>query len=149
MKDFNKNVVSIPPGAPYLPTLVDALVNGKLIDGFAPGNDPLALASVTIWVPTRRAVRALASAFADRFANEAALLPSIRALGDVDDDSLFFGQIETQAEGSGLDPVISGLERHLKLSRLVAAWAEQLKPNQRALYEGADIIMPSSLADAI
>lgn len=138
-------LASIPPGAPYLPTLVDALLSGDLIEGFAPGDNPLALSSATIWVPTRRAVRALASEFTARLDFEVALLPTIRALGDVDEESLFF-------EESGLldlQPTVSPLEKHLDLTRLVSAWADQLNPKQRELYEGNEIIMPSSLSDAV
>ena len=140
------NVSSIPPGAPYLPTLVDALLTGKLIEGFAPQNDPLALASVTIWVPTRRAARALATEFVARLEGAATLLPMIKALGDVDDDML---QLEDAAPLHNLEPGLSSLERQLILSRLVLAWAKSLKPEQRELLGGGDIIIPSSLADAV
>ena len=140
------NVSSIPPGAPYLPTLVDALLTGKLVEGFAPKNDPLALASVTIWVPTRRAARALATEFVARLDGVPALLPNIKALGDVDDDMLNLDDVEPINHlAAGLSP----LERQLILSRLVLAWSQSLKPEQRNLLGGGDIIIPSSLADAV
>ncbi len=49
---------SIPSGTAFLPAFAKALLEGRLIEGF-PGNvsDPLALASATIYVPTRRAPR--------------------------------------------------------------------------------------------
>ena len=37
--------------------LIDALMNDKLGLRFKPGTDPLALADVTIYLPTRRATR--------------------------------------------------------------------------------------------
>ncbi|MEE9313999.1 MAG: double-strand break repair protein AddB [Rhizobiaceae bacterium] len=149
MKSTAANVVSIPPGSPYLPTLVDALLKGELIEGFVPGNDPLALSTATIWVPTRRAVRALASEFTARLEGDVALLPIIKALGDVDDDNLFFESPWESGAEPHLEPTISALERHLDLSLLVAAWAETLNPKQRELYQGEEIIMPSSLCDAV
>ena len=59
------NVYAIAPGAPFLKTLVRAVRGGGL--GFpAPDPaDPLALASTTIYVPTRRAARALRAEFAE------------------------------------------------------------------------------------
>ena len=150
MRHDDPHVVSIPPGAPYLPTLVDALLNGNLIKGFAPANDPtgydpVILSSVTIWVPTRRAARALASEFTSRLKGDVALLPQIKALGDGDEDSLFF---ETAGE-LHLQPSMGSLERHLILTRLVASWANQLNTAERELYQGAEIVMPSSLCDAV
>lgn len=139
-------VASIPPGAPYLPTLVDALLSGHLIDGFAPGNDPLSLASVTIWVPTRRAARALATEFVSRVDANAALLPQIRALGDVDVEELYFEQGDGATD---LQSTISSMERQLILARLINGWASSLNAAQRNLIGGDDILMPSSTADAV
>jgi len=141
------NIASIPPGAPFLPTLVDALFNGTLISGFVPEDDPLALASVTIWVPTRRAARSLAGEFLSRFDGDAALLPVIRTLGDADDDGLLLD--DDTGSDKGLDAVINPLKRHLILSQLVNQWSTSLAPKQRDLYRGHDIIMPSSLSDAV
>ena len=42
---------------------------------FVPGDDPLALADVTIYLPTRRAARELRSVFVDRLGGRAAILP--------------------------------------------------------------------------
>ena len=55
-------VYTIPPSANFLATLVDALVGGRLVPGPPLRDDPLALADATIFVPTRRAGRALAAA---------------------------------------------------------------------------------------
>ena len=48
----SSRVFSIPPGAPFLPTLAEALLAGRLVPGFRFDGDPLALADVTIYVPT-------------------------------------------------------------------------------------------------
>jgi ATP-dependent helicase/nuclease subunit B len=47
-------VFTIPASAPFLRTLIDALLQDRLGLGFKPGGDPLALASATIYLPTRR-----------------------------------------------------------------------------------------------
>ena len=55
------NVFTIPPGAPFLDTLVAALLGGRLIEGFD-ASAPFALADVTLYLPTRRAARAIRDA---------------------------------------------------------------------------------------
>ena len=40
------NVFTIPPGAPFLPTLARALISGALLPGFPDAGDPLALTSL-------------------------------------------------------------------------------------------------------
>ncbi len=57
-------VFTIPASAPFLPTLIEALTSGRL--GFALGPDPLALAAVTLYLPTRRACRLARDAFLER-----------------------------------------------------------------------------------
>ena len=42
---------TMPPGAPFLPTLAEALLGGRLVPGFH-GDDPLALANATIYLET-------------------------------------------------------------------------------------------------
>ncbi len=83
---------TIPPSAPFLSTLARAVLSGDLP---APGGakpDPLTLPGAVIYLPTRRAVRALRDAFLEASGGRAALLPSIRALGDPDEDAaIIFG----------------------------------------------------------
>ena len=55
-------VFTIPSGAPFLPTLSHALLDGALIDGFPGSGGAMALADATIYVPTQRAAEALAEA---------------------------------------------------------------------------------------
>jgi ATP-dependent helicase/nuclease subunit B len=76
-------VFSIPPGSPFLPTLVDSLNAGRILDGFPAG--AAALADATIYLPTRRAARALAALLAERGGKCAQLLPRIVALGEADE----------------------------------------------------------------
>ena len=64
MNTAARHVFSIPPGSPFLPTLVDALFEGRLV-GMLP-DDPAALSDLTIYVPTRRATRALIALLAER-----------------------------------------------------------------------------------
>jgi len=136
-------VFSIPPAAPFLPTLVDGLVQGRLIEGFRPLDDPLALSTATIWVPTRRAARELVRAFSQRLEPRGILLPVIRTLGDADDDDLALDPDPT------LDVTMDPLERQILLSQMIYTWADTMNEASRNLFQGADVLVPSSKSDAL
>ena len=119
------NVFNIPASAPFLPALIDALCAGKLVKGFPASNDPLELARATLYLPTRRAGRLAREVFLDRL-GDAALLPRIVALGDLDEDEIAFAEAATGelAEAAlSLPPAIAPLERRLLLSELILKWA--------------------------
>lgn len=139
---------SIPPGTPFLPAFVQALLDGKLIEGF-PGNsgDPLALASATIYVPTRRSARTLRSILVELNPAKSAILPNIRPLGDVDEDAVFFDA--GAQKFLELDPPMGSAERLLLLARLVRPWRETLPAHVRALFGVEDVSVPATTADAI
>src|SRR5262249_3480966 len=86
-------VFTIPPSAPFLPTLIRALHDGRLVDGFAPG--PLDFADVTIFLPTRRACRLARDTFLQVLGVEAAVLPRLVPIGDIDEDELVFADMAT------------------------------------------------------
>src|SRR6185312_7212734 len=88
------HVLNIAAASPFIPTLIEALLDGRLIDSFRYDGSPLALADVTIYVPTRRAARELRSGFLDRLGEQSAILPVIRPLGEFDDDSWIAGTSE-------------------------------------------------------
>lgn len=137
---------SIPPGVPFLPCLADALLSGDLIPDFKPGGDPLALASATIYLPTRRAVRELRSTLVDRLGKSSAILPSIRALGEFAEDEFLFDSGETEALQT--PPPIGALDRLLLLAPLVQAWKSRLPAHLAARY-AENVVVPASAADAI
>lgn len=135
---------AIPPGAPFLPTLADALLSGSLIPGFPNPDDPLALADATIYVPTRRAARALRAVFAERGAGRAAILPAIRPLGEFEDDIGWFDGVA----GAVADPPIDTLERRLRLAPLVHRWKHNI-PKRLAGKYAEGLVVPASMADAL
>ena len=87
------NVFTVPASAPFLPTLLRALLDGKLVAGFPATHDALALARATLYLPTRRACRLARDVFLDVIEGRAAVLPRIVALGDIDEDEIAFAQI--------------------------------------------------------
>src|SRR5262245_65227476 len=111
------HVFTLPPGVPFLDRLVEALLDGRLIEGFDP-RGPFALADVTLYLPTRRAARAIRERFLARLGRPL-LLPNIRTLGDIDEDeSALFDEIFAD-----IPPAVPMMERQLVLTRLVLAWA--------------------------
>ncbi|MFN3548303.1 MAG: double-strand break repair protein AddB [Mesorhizobium sp.] len=143
-------VLSIPPGVPFLETLADALLAGRLVPGYAWDGDPLTLADATIYVPTRRAARELRAVFAARVGGmtgaASAILPVIRPLGDFDEDAALF---EDGAPAAlDLAPPIAPMERLLALAPLVQAWKRRLPAHVAQLF-AEEVVVPSSLADAI
>jgi ATP-dependent helicase/nuclease subunit B len=106
--------------------MVTALVDGRLIEGFSAREQPERLASATLYLPTQRAVREVRRVFLDVLARDAAILPRIVALGDIDEDELIFADAAAGAEEQlAIPPAIGGLTRRLLLAQLIAHWARQ------------------------
>ncbi|HSV25994.1 MAG TPA: double-strand break repair protein AddB, partial [Xanthobacteraceae bacterium] len=126
---MTSRVFTIPPSAPFLPTLIRALREGQLVDGFVPG--PLDFADATIFLPTRRACRLARDAFLQVLEVDAAVLPRIVPIGDIDEDELVFADMATgnvACDALALPPALGALERRFLLARLVLKWAERIAP---------------------
>ena len=104
-------VYTIAPSAPFAETLARGLIARA-------GDDPLALSSSVIYLPTRRAARSFGDAFA-RVMGGAALLPQFKPLGDSDEDELLF---DAASEGLELKPAITRVRQQLLLAQLVRRW---------------------------
>ncbi len=121
-------VFSVPVSVPFLRTVIAALVDGRLVEGFeararagkaGPGD---ALSAD----PARR--RMAREIFLDELKTDAVVLPRIVALGDIDEDELAFAEEAEQLSGAAsldIPPKLGELERRLTLARLVAAWAKR------------------------
>lgn len=139
-------VFSIAPGAAFLPTLAEGLVSGRLVPGFRPAGDPLGLASATIYVPTRRAARELRAIFVAMSAGGSAILPTVKPLGEFDEEEAAFA--ESGAGALDLAPPIGTLDRLLHLAPLVRAWKSRL-PAEVAARFAEQVSVPASAADAL
>jgi ATP-dependent helicase/nuclease subunit B len=139
------NLFSIPPGAAFLPTFVEALKDGRIAPGF-PGRDPIALADATIYAPTQRAARALASELA-RSSGGFTLLPRIVPLGAAEDlettaafeeipEELWPDQAMEEAAPDAMDEI----ERRLTLARLILGWGRAVR-NALVSVDGAGRIL--------
>jgi ATP-dependent helicase/nuclease subunit B len=137
---------TIPASAPFLPTLIRALLAGRLVPGFPASDDPLALAGATLYLPTRRACRLARDVFLEEMETDAAVLPRILPIGDIDEDELVFAEAATgPLAGMALDlpPALGRLERRLLLARLVLQWAAAPKLHGEA---GAPLVAHSPAA---
>lgn len=119
------NLFTIPPDVPFLKALARAILRGGFPLPGSPPPGPLDLPHWTIYLPTRRAARALAQAFLEEGGGTSRLLPSIRTLGDVDEEELAFAEPLPGAGLAELPPAISGFARRFLLSRLIADWASR------------------------
>ena len=139
---------TIDPGVPFLRQLARSLCDGELVNGFASRpDDPLTLSTATIYVPTRRAARALRSEFVDLLDRKAAILPTIRTLGENDDDSGFLD--EDQPALLDLAPPVAGTERLLELAQLIMLWKQNLPKSVSQFHGENRLIAPANPADAV
>jgi ATP-dependent helicase/nuclease subunit B len=121
-------VFSVPVSVPFLRGVIAALIDGRLVDGFAARSNPARLAEATLYLPTRRAVRMAREVFLDELKADAAVLPRIVALGDIDEDELAFAEDTEEFGGAApldIPPKLRELDRRLTLANLVAAWAKR------------------------
>src|SRR5918993_1857308 len=140
------HVFNIPASAPFLPTLITALLEGRLIPGFPTQGDPLALVDATLYLPTRRACRLARDVFLDVVKTNAAILPRIVPLGDIDEDELAFADAasgDLAAEALELPEALGGLKRRMLLTHLVLQWAAA--PGMRG-EQGARLVASSPAA---
>ena len=118
------HVFTIPASAPFLPVLIGALLRraaGRR--AFRRRGDPLQLARATLYLPTRRACRLARDLFLDALDGDAAILPRIVPLGDIDEDELAFAEARDRRLGGSCADAAAGassaLERRLLLAELI------------------------------
>ena len=140
-------VFTIPPGVPFPPTLAEALLAGKLIEGFPGAGQPLALAGATIYVPTQRAAAALGRALFEASKQSAILLPRIAPLGVLEP-----GEDQAFASEAGAPPrealvaAVKPLARRHVLARFVRKWGEALRGAIRAADANGLVFDPAAPA---
>lgn len=142
------HLFTIPPGVPFLRQLADDLCNGRLVAGFGYCiDDPLSLSHATIYVPTRRSARALRSEFVDLLNRKSAILPTIRTLGEQEDDADFLE--EEQPALLDLLPPIGATDRLLELAQLIMLWKQNLPKSVSGFHGDNRLIAPANPADAV
>jgi len=128
-------VFNIPASAQFLPALIAALRDGRLVPDFPASRDPLELARATLYLPTRRACRLAREVFLSALDGNAAVLPHIVALGDLDEDEIIFAEAATAdlaQDALSIQPAVGPLERRLMLAQLIAKWADRVRSEKGA-----------------
>jgi len=122
-------VFTISSGAPFLPTLSRALLDGVLIEGFPGAGGPMALADATIYVPTQRAAQALAKALLEASGARSLLLPRIAPLGafEPDETATSFDPEGEEVPRAAVPKAVGALTRRHALATLTRAWGKALK----------------------
>src|SRR5271170_2775570 len=142
-------VFTIPSGAPFLPTLSRALLDGALIDGFPGAGGAMALSDATIYVPTQRAAQALAKALLSASGARSLILPRIAPLGafEPDETAAAFAAESHEAPRPALPPAVGALTRRHALATLIRAWGLALRGAIRtAGADGRLIVDPTEPA---
>ncbi len=116
MNNGLSGVYTIPAGTPFVDSLAQGIVART-------GGDPMALASITVLLPTRRACRSLREAFLRGSGGRPMLLPRMSPLGDIDADTLSLTIEELPGLHDALDmpEAVPSLKRQLLLARAVLA----------------------------
>src|SRR3984957_5739379 len=113
-------VFSVPLSVPFLRSVIAALVDGRLVRGFEARKNPERMAQATLYLPTRRAGRMAREIFLDELNSDAAMLPRIVALGDIDEDELAFAQAASPGLSAlEIPPAMDGLQRRLLWAQLI------------------------------
>jgi ATP-dependent helicase/nuclease subunit B len=112
--DLCRNIFNVPAGCDFLPELVRALLEGRLVPSWRyERDDPLALHDVTLFLPTRRAVRRLREVFAEELGINA-VLPRIEPLGSFEPEDSFLASGDDNVLPR--KTIVSPLSRKLVLS---------------------------------
>ncbi|NKB18925.1 MAG: double-strand break repair protein AddB [Alphaproteobacteria bacterium] len=108
------NVYSIAPDVPFLDSLAAGLLERHNDDAFA-------LSDVQVFLPTRRACRALTEAFLRQSGDKALLLPQLTPLGEAEQsDESLLSEDEPLADAAlQIPPAVPDLQRQFSLSRLI------------------------------
>ncbi|MEM9378171.1 MAG: double-strand break repair protein AddB, partial [Pseudomonadota bacterium] len=118
-------IFTMPAGADFLAALAHGLAAESGLK-----DNPEALADALIYVPNRRSERALAFAIHQAAGGKACLLPSIRALGDLDSDD---PPPSAEAAFARLPPALEATERLGALTRMVKRYFDAISPGMPAV----------------
>ena len=115
---------------PFLETLADSLIGGKLISGWPDSDLVYSLSTATIYLPTKRSADRLAKLIQLHTKAQAAFIPKIITIGDIDEDLKNIADedaVDKLLAANSVVPEISPLKRRLILTKLILAWAKQLQ----------------------
>ncbi len=119
------------------------MLDGTLPAGGGPRPALLDLPRVTLYLPTRRATRAVEDAFLRAGGGRALLLPRIVPISEGEEDLSLIAAAAAEAHAGAIPPAIGELERRLVLTSLIRRWTEAM--NQSGT-QGAAVAATSAQA---
>lgn len=123
------NIYTVDAGRPFLDCLASAILDGRLPSAGGPAPSVLDLPNVTLYLPTRRATRALQDAFLRAAGGKALLLPKVVPVSEGEEDLSLISAAATGGPGvttHAIPAAISDLERRLVLTSLIRRWTQVL-----------------------
>ncbi len=134
-------IYTVPAGAPFLPSLARAILAGDLAQPGGRRPDPLSLPEITLFLPTRRAARAMQDAFLSVSKARALLMPSIKPISEGEEDLTLLNALAgvgaTGEAGLDMPPAMTSLRRTLILMQLIHRW-------RQAMADGDPLQHPAS-----
>lgn len=118
------NVFSIEPGPDFARTVVESLLEGRLFPLPDQAN-PLWLADLVLYVPTRRAGKLFERAFVAAAGGRPVILPDIRPLAEAGDDDALLAEDGEQPRGDARR-IITSEERAFRLHPAIRDWQKRL-----------------------
>ncbi|MGA7116651.1 MAG: double-strand break repair protein AddB, partial [Hyphomicrobium sp.] len=122
-----RRIYTVPAGQPFLRALATAILNGDLPTFGGAKPSPVDLTELTLYLPTRRATRALQDAFLAAGGGRAMLLPTILPISEGDEDLSLIMDAARGERGAAIGPAISEMHRRLALTQLVMRWSEAMR----------------------
>ena len=141
------NIYTVEAGRSFLDCLAAAILDGTLPAGGGRAPTLMELPRITLYLPTRRATRALQDAFLRASGGRALLLPRITAVAEGEEDLSLIAAAASDAGASAgaIPPAIGELERRLVLTSLIRRWTEAM---HRARDEGGSASAPLAAVGA-
>ncbi|MGD9919882.1 MAG: double-strand break repair protein AddB [Pseudorhodoplanes sp.] len=130
MASREPRLFTLPSSVPFLPALIEALLAGRLVDGFPGSRDPMTLAQATLYLPTRRACRLARDVFLSAGGGDAAILPRLVPIGDIDEDEIIFAEFAggpLAPERLRLARAMDPFDRKALLTQMILKWAAAQK----------------------
>ena len=138
------HIFTIAPSASFLDVLAESVVDGTLTNNTVPLT-PINVSDTTIYLPTRRAGRALGDAL-QRISGKAVLLPHISGLGDVGEEGLPI--LSTHASVLDEAVSVSEIERRSVLAEITMQWASTTATWTDRLPDSGPQPVPRTLVEA-
>jgi len=108
------NIFTIPAGIPFAKALASQLLKEY-------EDTPEALLDILILLPTRRACRTVREAFLQLNGGKPIMLPTLQALGDIDEEELSLSITGKNASDAllNLPPTLPNMQRQILLARAI------------------------------